>query len=335
MITNPPQQRSLRGHRPARPTPRLAASGAHLARLAGNLTPRDRWLARMLYTYRVFTTHQIVQLAWPTARAANLRLLQLFKWRVIDRFQPFITTGSAPMHYVLDVAGAAILAREDGLEPNALAYRHDRAIGIAHSLRLAHTVGTNSLFTSLVHRARQSASTEQLTAWWPETRCAQHFGDIVRPDGYGRWHDRNTGSIEWFVEYDAGTEPLAKLAGKLLDYHRLALTSGITTPVLIWLPTARREANARTALAGMQASLEDPALVPVATTSADYVPGSQKDFASARWLPLESRRIAVRLPLAELGHVWTHLPPLPHSSHTPAAQGTTGLRPPSPHPPTT
>ena len=53
-----------------------------------------------------------------------------------------ISTGTAPMHYVLDIAGAVALAYEDGLEPKQLGYRHEDAIGIAHSLRLAHAVGS-------------------------------------------------------------------------------------------------------------------------------------------------------------------------------------------------
>jgi hypothetical protein len=74
----PIPQRALRGHRPARPSPRVAASADHHAQLAHRLTPRDRWLARMLAEHKVLTTHHITDLAFPTHRAANLRLLQLY-----------------------------------------------------------------------------------------------------------------------------------------------------------------------------------------------------------------------------------------------------------------
>ena len=65
-----------------------------------------------------------------------------------------------------------------------------------------------------------------------------------KPDAYGRWsaHGRE---IEFFLEYDFGTEALDKLAGKLHDYAALAAASGITTPLLIWPPTAFREATTR------------------------------------------------------------------------------------------
>lgn len=86
---------------------RAAAGGGHLAFLANHLTIRDRWLARVVGEHRVFTTTQLTHLAFGSARTANQRLLQLYQWRVLDRFQPLLAVGSAPMHYVLDLSGAA------------------------------------------------------------------------------------------------------------------------------------------------------------------------------------------------------------------------------------
>lgn len=162
MISNPTPQRALRGHMPQRPTPRAATTEEHHAQLAGRLTLRDRWLARMLHEHKVFTTQQIVELCYPTMRAANHRLLDLFKWRVVERFQPFVSSGTAPMHYVLDIAGSVALAYEDGLDPKQLGYRHEDAIGIAHSLRLAHTVRVNGFFTSLVALSREPGARGRL-----------------------------------------------------------------------------------------------------------------------------------------------------------------------------
>ena len=53
-------------------------------------------------------------------------------------------------------------------------------------------------------------------------------------------------SFEWFFELDFGTEPLARLAAKLDGYAQLAAATH-PTPVLIWLPSPRREAHAREA----------------------------------------------------------------------------------------
>ncbi|WP_406601774.1 replication-relaxation family protein [Lentzea sokolovensis] len=335
MISNPTPQRELRGHMPQRPTPRAAATGEHHAQLAGRLTVRDRWLARMLHEHKVFTTSQIVELCYPTMRAANHRLLDLFKWRVVDRFQPFVSSGTAPMHYVLDVAGAVALAYEDGLDPRQLGYRHEDAIGIAHSLRLAHTVGVNGFFTALVALSRQSDARGRLTAWWSELRCGRLFGDMVRPDAYGRWHEDGQ-QVEFFLEFDFGTEDLGRLASKLYGYEKLATATGITTPVLVWLPSNRRETSARRALADALLQLDRPALVPVATSAADLTGVADASSpAVRRWLPVvdKSARAHGRLRLAELVRVWPQLETLAtQSSPTPQEQATE-LTAPNPLPP--
>ncbi|MBV9163791.1 MAG: replication-relaxation family protein [Pseudonocardiales bacterium] len=333
MITNPTPQRTLRGHLPTRPTPRAASTGEHLATLAAHLTPRDRWLARMCFEHRVFTTHQIVQLAYPSLRAANHRLRELYLWRVLDRFQPFLSHGTAPMHYVLDIAGATALAHENGLPLKALGYRHDAAIGLAHSLTLAHTIGVNGFFAALVAASRQPGAPGQLTAWWSQTRCARHFGDLVRPDAYGRWHEADR-ELEFFLEFDFGTEALPILAGKLTGYHHLAATTGITTPVLVWLPTTRREATARRALAQAHSHLDHPNLVPLATSSADLPTTEPNSPATSRWLPLPDPALhrPGRLRLADLAHYWPPTAiPVPASQR--GAEPATTLAPPSPLPP--
>lgn len=336
-ITSPTPQRALRGHMPQRPTPRAASTGDHHARLAAHLTQRDRWLARMLHEHKVFTTQQIVELCYPTMRAANHRLLHLFKWRVVDRFQPFVSVGTAPMHYVLDIAGAAALAYEDGLDPKQLGYRHEDAIGIAHSLRLAHTVGVNGFFTTLVALSRRPGAQGRLTAWWSELRCRRLFGDMVRPDAYGRWRE-DSHQIEFFLEFDFGTEDLGTLASKLSGYEKLTTATGITTPVLVWLPTNRRESTARRALADALSQLDRPALVPLATSAADLTGmASENSPAVARWLPIgESSSRPGRLRLAELAQLWPHLDAPAPAPTAPAAHGqprTAELIAPTPLPP--
>jgi hypothetical protein len=284
VIHNPMPQRQLRGHLPQRPIPRSTNSAEHLAFLARRLTVRDRWLVRVLREHRVLTTHQIAQTLFPSARSANKRLRELFTWRVIDRFQPFVTTGAAPMHYVLDTAGAAVLAREDGIDPKKVGYRHETSIGIAHSLRLAHTVAVNGHFTTLISHAGTTNNTS-LTAWWSESRCRKHFGDLTRPDAYARWRVGDT-ELEYFLEFDLGTENLRILASKLRGYENLATTTALTTP--------GREAAARRALQDALGQLDRPHLLPIATSTNDSP-------SIAAWLPINGCR---RLPLIELAEQW-------------------------------
>ena len=338
MITNPTRQRVLRGHQPTRPTPRAVNSAEHRAVLAARLTDRDRWIIRMLHEHRVLTSHQITALAFPSYRSARQRLRELFCWSVLDRFQPFISVGTAPLHYVLAPAGAAVLAAEDGRDVKDLGYRHDRAFGIAHSLRLAHTIGVNEWFTALVHRARHDPDMT-LGAWWSETRCARHFGDLIKPDAYGRFsaHGR---AIEFFLEYDLGTEHLAKLANKLHGYHALAAATGITTPLLVWLPTSRREATARHQLTHTWAHLDEPRCVPVATATADLLHPhtAHPSPADPVWLPLDSTGgPQARRALHDLPTAWPHLPPPttePEQTSPPDTTRHTLRPPPDPTPPT-
>lgn len=347
MITNPTRQHALRGApgHTSRPAGRERNSVEHQAALAWRLTPRDRWIIAMLAEHRVLTATQITDMAFPSFRSGRQRLRELYQWSVIDRFQPFATLGSAPMHYVLAPAGAAVLAAAHGLEPRDLGYRHDRALAVAHSLRLAHTVGVAEWFAALVDAARHHPPSDEsaLEVWWSEARCARLFGDLVRPDGYGRWHTRGR-RIEFFLEYDLGTEALSRVAAKLAGYAALAAATTITTPLLIWLPTPRREANARAALHRAWRDLDQAAAVPVATAAAGLLDpdAAHPSPADPVWLPLPTtgprRDSSPRLPLDRLAEAWPHLEPhlgdsAPQAEPAGAGEhGSGAARLPAPHP---
>ncbi|MGH9005196.1 MAG: replication-relaxation family protein, partial [Acidimicrobiia bacterium] len=58
---------------------------------------------------------QLTDLAFPGTDTAEHRLVILHRLGVVDRFRPHRRHGSAPYHYVLGPAGAAVLAAERGL----------------------------------------------------------------------------------------------------------------------------------------------------------------------------------------------------------------------------
>jgi len=128
----------------------------------------------------------------------------------------------------------------------------------------------------LVHEHRAA----WLALWLSERACAHRWGQVVRPDRYGRWRqgDREVG---FFLEYDCGTEPLDRLAAKLHGYDELVDATEISTLVLFWLPSSGREASVRQALAG------EPrwgrVRYPVATASPDL----GRSPAEQAWLPLD------------------------------------------------
>ena len=80
----------------------------------------------------------------------------LYQYRAVDRFRPLAPAGSSPLHFILDEAGAMLLAAEDGITPADLGYRRDRSMAIALSPRLAHDTGANGIFTALAAAARAS-----------------------------------------------------------------------------------------------------------------------------------------------------------------------------------
>ncbi|GAA5102981.1 replication-relaxation family protein [Haloechinothrix salitolerans] len=326
-------QRDLRAPIPARASTRLAASAEHLATVAAHLTSRDRWIARLLAEHRTLTSTQITQLAFPSRRAANHRLQRLFRWRVVDRFQPYIGRGRAPMFYVLDTTGAHLLAHEDGIDPRELRFRAERSIGIAYSARLAHLHGLNSLFTGLIADARTHTD-RAVTAWWSETRCARHFGDLVRPDGYGRWRETDH-ELEFFIEWDTGSYQLSRFVAKLPGYFDLATTTRIITPLLAVFTTGRREAHARRQLAQHLRTHSRPHDLPIATTTAEQL--NRAGTASAElWLPLPHRD-AGRCRLIDSHTAWPHLGEPTTGTATSAVSTDTStvprLSPPAPMPP--
>jgi len=324
-----------------RPGGRLARSPQLAAALAARLTARDRWILRMLLEHRVLTTGQLTDLAFGTTRACTARMGILYRLRAVDRFRPLAVAGSSPLHFVLDEAGAAILAAEDGTTPAVIGWRRDRAMAIALSPRLAHDTGASGVFTALAAAARASGGQQALECWWSERRCAATWGDRARPDGYGRWRDQAPGGppavADFFLEYDTGTEALGRLVAKLAGYRDLAARTGIPTPVLFWVPTMRREAALRARLDGPPppgapgaASAAQIPGVPLAT-AVDGI--SPEGPAGANWLPAGSP--GRRLRLAQLAPPGTSAPAaVPEPGNPPAAPpGGLPWHPPGPVPP--
>ena len=265
--------------------PRRGGTEVRLLELVGRLTGRDRTICRLLYEHRVLTTCQIADVGFASLRKAQERMALLHRLEVTDHFRPRSWAGTGPYHHTLGPAGAAVIAAERGVEARDLAWRRDGATALAASQRLGHLVGTNGFFTALVRSARRHPGSE-LAEWWSEGRCAAVWGQMVRPDGYGVWVDGDR-RLPFLLEYDCGTERLARLQGKLPGYARLARAAKHPTWVLFCFGSPAREAAARKVL-------RHPA-VPVATAVVER--GATPD--EAVWLALcdtERRR------LVDLGH---------------------------------
>jgi hypothetical protein len=270
---------ALRARRPAR------LAGVDPLAALGRLTDRDRTLCRVLAEHRVLTTEQISELAFGSRTTAQHRLVTLYRLGVLGRFRRYAPAGSQPWHYVLDTVGAALAAAGAGVEPPSASALRARTLALAGSQRLDHLVGVNGFFTSLAGHARRSAGA-RLEVWWSEPRTAAEYGEFVRPDGYGVWHEDGR-RVALFLEHDTGSEALPRVAAKLSGYADLADADGHATPMLLfWLSGLRREAALRRALGTPP--------IPVATASP--VLGRP---AGPVWLPLGTD--GPRRRLADLG----------------------------------
>jgi hypothetical protein len=251
----------------------------------GRITERDRYLCRLLDDHRVLTTSQVAEVAFTGERRARMRLAELYSLDVLDRFRPQAWGKPSPFHWTLGPLGAALVAADAGFELDAPAWRRSLVHDLAASQRLAHLVGANSFFTALLRSARRRPGCA-LEAWWSERRCAREWGAVVRPDGYGVWREGEV-RLPFLLEYDNGTETLARLAAKLDGYRDLAKAAGHPNWVLFSFPSPRRELGASRALAGHG--------VPVATASRST--DSSPDHAV--WSPLVAH-VEPRLRLSAL-----------------------------------
>jgi len=265
--------------------------------LAGKLTVRDRYLIRVVHALRVLTTHQVAQLAFGARDTAADRLRLLTEMEVVDRFRPLLAppAGTAPFHYVLGPAGAAVLeAEQAAADPDGravgLVYRRDWQARIAHSQKLAHLVGVNGVWAAVAYRARTKPG--MTVRWWTEQQVAPSpVYDLFRPDGYLQL-DQGGRGVDGFVEYDTGTETLARVAGKLDRYHQHADKVGVATPMLLWAQTAAREYSLRAALRAA-GGLD----YPVATTHGQVAAG---DPTGPVWAPLGTDPWPARVRLLDL-----------------------------------
>ncbi|MEU5834153.1 replication-relaxation family protein [Streptomyces diacarni] len=282
----------------SRTRPNRQVRNINLAPLVQRLTERDQWLAWMLHEHRVLTTQQIARLTFPSIRTAQRRLRILYEYALLDSFRPLVQSGSSPEHYTLGPAGAAFLAAQAGCDTAELGWRPSHTGRIAYSPALGHDLGTNELLTLLAARARTTPA--QLPLWLSERSCVRRWGDLVRPDAYAHWCDDGWREMPFFLEYDTGSENVARVEAKLASYAAFTAATGTRPALLFHTRTASREAALRRRLAEPARNLD----LHVATASADFTTDTPW---GPWWLPLHTP--TRRLPLAELASRWPELSP--------------------------
>jgi hypothetical protein len=229
----------------SRPAP---SSAPDLLRSLAHLTTRDLTIADWLDQHGVLTTSQISTALFTNITTASHRLAKLRTIGLIDRFhQPHPGGGFGPWHWVLGPLGAQLTAAARDTAPPTPRQLQQRHARLANSVQLRHRLGTNQFFIDLHAHARQHSG-ERLVRWWSERDTARRYNHRIQPDGHALWRDRDA-TIGLFLEYDNGTEDLARLVRKLDAYDQLAADGGPTYSVLFWLHSAVRETHLHAALA--------------------------------------------------------------------------------------
>ncbi|MGA8353475.1 MAG: replication-relaxation family protein [Solirubrobacteraceae bacterium] len=200
----------------------MRASADRVFELARHLTWRDREIATSLYDHQVLSTGQLELLFFSSRRRCQDRLLFLYRERVIDRFYPHrpFGCGKPQAHWLLDEAGAILVAASRGVEPKQLGWQ--RREDWASHTHLAHRLGANQFVCDLV-AAALTTPCMGVTAWDSTRRAAERLanrrdGQLVRPDA-GLILNAPAGAVECFLEWDRGTEPQQQLETKIERYR--------------------------------------------------------------------------------------------------------------------
>lgn len=235
---------------------RLTASA--VIKLASHLTERDRRIALDCYEHNVLTTDQIQRLHFTSTRIAQVRLQRLYQLRVLERFRPGPRAGegSHPYHWILDEAGALIVADWKGLDRSELRYTRDDGLRLAGSRNLTHHVEANEFFTRLAVDANHAGGA--LSEWYGVRTLAHLLAGIAVPDGYGVLTMPNRPPLHLLLELDRGTERSQILREKAKSYADILPHSSLAKhkPLVIFaVPSVRRAQTATTATANTRAPI--------------------------------------------------------------------------------
>jgi hypothetical protein len=233
-------------------------SGDLIAKLAEHLTDRDRQIALDCYEHHVLTTDQISRLHFSGERTARARLQRLYELRVLDRFRPRpgLGEGSRPHHWVLDEAGALIVADCEGIDRSELRYTHEHGMLVAMSRNLDHHVEANEFFTRLAVEA--NAAGGELREWYGVRTLAHMLSGAIVPDGYGVLAMPDSKPLHVLLELDRSTEAGGVLREKAKRYAEILPHSSLATLdpfVILATPSARRAQTASAAISSTNAPL--------------------------------------------------------------------------------
>lgn len=213
--------------------------------LVRRLDARERAVLVATYEHKVLLTQHLKAMFFGSLRRAQDRLRHLATLGLIETWYPPQPRGmgKAPGHHTLTESGAQVVASLLGIARSELLYvvKDDEDRG--QDSYLAHRIGVNEFFCGLIE-AGSVTDGHGLARWVPE-RTVRTADGWIRPDGYGIFL-HPVGTLDFYLEYDRGTETTRQLANKLAGC--IGVARDWTEPgaehfpcVLIVVPNHRRE----------------------------------------------------------------------------------------------
>jgi hypothetical protein len=275
--------------------------------LMRRLDARERAVLVAIYEHKVLVTEHLKAMFFGSLRRAQDRLRNLGQRGLIDTWYPPQPRGmgKASGHHTLTESGAQVVASLLGIARSELRYIIRDEEDREQDAWLAHRIGVNEFFCALIEAGRQNDG-HGLAKWVPE-RTVRTAEGWIRPDGYGVYL-HSGGTLDFYLEYDRGTETTRQLANKLAGYIGVArdwTEQGAEhfPDVLIVVPNHKRERVVASAFADALARFkraDSLAALPFYVASEEAL--SQRGVLGRVWasLPkLDGRLAIVELPAKE------------------------------------
>jgi hypothetical protein len=189
--------------------------------LLRGLDTRERAVLVAIYQHKILLTEHLKAMFFGSIRRAQDRLRHLARRELIETWYPPQPRGlgKASGHHTLTERGAQVVALFLGIGRSELRYvvrdQEDRN----QDSYLAHRIGVNEFFCALIEAGRANEG-HGLAKWIPE-RTVRTLDGWIRPDGYGVFLLPG-GALDFYLEYDRGTETTRQLANKLAGYIGIA-----------------------------------------------------------------------------------------------------------------
>jgi hypothetical protein len=221
------------------------AMSAESRSVVHRLDARERAVLLAIYEHKVLLTKHLKAMFFGSLRRAQDRLRRLTQLGLIETWYPTQPrgTGKAPGHHTLTGDGAGVVLSLLGLSRTELRWVERAAEDRDNDAYLAHRIGVNEFFCALLEAGRRVEGCG-LLKWVPE-RTVKTADGWIRPDGFGTFLHPH-GALDFYLEYDRGTETTRQLANKLAGYIGVARDwtergAEYFPCVLIVVPSQRRE----------------------------------------------------------------------------------------------